>query len=307
MKVYGIGLSPSLFALLFPFHLVLDTGLAVVQIGATLQRLLPSLIPGTRVEQHFRIARPVIPLTYAAIQAEQHVLFLLEAIDLPLRLRGQMVRSDAEDLLYFIGSPWITSTAELAPLGLTIQDFAIHDPMVDLLVLIQTQQSALADTQRLAAKLKEQRGILRKANAELAAQYQEQQRLHEELMQLQALTLAELSTPLIPLSDRVVVMPLIGLLDSKRMQQVAETLLQGILAQKAQIAILDITGVALIDTQVAQHIIQVAQAVRLLGAQVVVTGVRPEVAQALVGLGVDMAGIVTYSTLQRGIQSVLTQ
>jgi rsbT co-antagonist protein RsbR len=123
----------------------------------------------------------------------------------------------------------------------------------------------------------------------------------EETIRAQQATLAELSTPMIPINDRVVVMPLIGAMDSRRTQQVIETLLQGIATSGAQVAILDITGVALVDTQVANALIQAAQAVQLLGAQVVLTGIRPEVAQTLVGLGVDLARIITRSNLQSGI------
>jgi rsbT co-antagonist protein RsbR len=99
----------------------------------------------------------------------------------------------------------------------------------------------------------------------------------------------------------VVVMPLIGTLDSRRTQQVIDALLSGIATSRAQVAILDITGVPIVDTQVANAIIRGAQSVKLLGAQVVLTGIRPEVAQTLVGLGADLSGLVTHSSLQSGI------
>jgi rsbT co-antagonist protein RsbR len=86
---------------------------------------------------------------------------------------------------------------------------------------------------------------------------------------------------------------------------VLETLLEGIAGSGASVAILDITGVALVDTQVANALIRAAQAVNLLGAQVVLTGIRPEVAQTLVGLGVELGGIVTRSSLQSGIAYAL--
>ncbi|HEU4322566.1 MAG TPA: STAS domain-containing protein [Roseiflexaceae bacterium] len=123
----------------------------------------------------------------------------------------------------------------------------------------------------------------------------------EETIRAQQAALAELSTPLIPISDQVMVMPLIGAIDSHRAQQVIETLLAGISRNGAQVAILDITGVPVVDTQVANILLRVAQSARLLGARVVLTGIRPEVAQTLVGLGADLAGVTTLSTLQRGI------
>jgi rsbT co-antagonist protein RsbR len=130
---------------------------------------------------------------------------------------------------------------------------------------------------------------------------EERARLQEQIIQAQAATLAELSTPLIPISDDVLVMPLVGGIDSQRAQQVIETLLHGIEARSARVALLDITGVPMVDTQVAQALLQAAQSVRLLGARVVLTGIRPEVAQMLVGLGVNMREIETHSTLQSGI------
>jgi anti-anti-sigma regulatory factor len=123
----------------------------------------------------------------------------------------------------------------------------------------------------------------------------------EETIRAQQATLAELSTPLIPISDQVMVMPLIGSVDSRRAQQVIDTLLQGISSSGAQVAILDITGVPVVDTQVANALIRAAQSVKLLGAQVVLTGIRPEVAQTLVGLGTDLSGVTTRSSLQSGI------
>lgn len=130
---------------------------------------------------------------------------------------------------------------------------------------------------------------------------EERQRLQEEIIRIQASALAELSTPLIPISDRVVVMPLIGQLDETRAKQVLETLLDGISKRRAAIAILDVTGVSTVDSAVANGLVQAARAVRLLGAQVVLTGIRPEVAGTLVGLGLGLEGLVVRSTLQSGI------
>ncbi len=117
--------------------------------------------------------------------------------------------------------------------------------------------------------------------------------------------LRELSTPLIPITDDVVIMPLIGTIDSQRAQQVMETLLEGVARHQASLVILDITGVSIVDTQVAQAFIQAAQAVKLLGAQVMLTGIQPQIAQTLVHLGVDLSGIQTRGSLQAGIAAAL--
>lgn len=146
-------------------------------------------------------------------------------------------------------------------------------------------------------------GVLGSYEDITAQKHAEETRLREQEHQIevQQSILQELSTPLIPINDHIVVLPLIGTVDSQRAQQVLETLLRGISESRARIAILDITGVSVIDTQVANALIQAAQAVKLLGAEVVLTGIRPEIAQTLVGLGVDLQGIVTRSSLQTGM------
>jgi anti-anti-sigma factor len=130
-------------------------------------------------------------------------------------------------------------------------------------------------------------------------------RLQQEVINAQQAMLRELSTPLIPMADGLVIMPLIGAIDSNRAQQVIETLLHGVNRNHADTVILDITGVPIVDTQVAAALIQAAQAVKLLGAQVILTGIRPEIAQTLVGLGVDLSRIQTQGSLQAGINAVL--
>jgi rsbT co-antagonist protein RsbR len=133
----------------------------------------------------------------------------------------------------------------------------------------------------------------------------EQRRLQEEIIAMQAVALAELSTPLIPISEDIVAMVLIGSIDEPRAQQIMGTLLSGISKTRASTAILDITGVAGVDSRVANALMQAAQAARMLGAQVILTGIRPEVANTLVSLGTNLEGIVTRGTLQGGIAFAL--
>ncbi|HEY1011297.1 MAG TPA: PAS domain-containing protein [Herpetosiphonaceae bacterium] len=134
---------------------------------------------------------------------------------------------------------------------------------------------------------------------------EEQVALHQQIIEAQQASLQELSTPLIPITDNAVIMPLIGAIDSRRAQLILEEVLRGVARHQAAIAILDITGVQIVDTQVAQTLVQAAQAARLLGTQVILTGVRPEVAQTLVHLGADLQGIITLNNLQAGIAVAL--
>ncbi len=129
----------------------------------------------------------------------------------------------------------------------------------------------------------------------------EQMEIQTKIIESQSLALRELSTPLIPISDDAVIMPLIGTINEQRAQQILETLLNGVAEYHAETVIIDITGVDVVDTQVADALVRVAQAVRLLGARVIMTGVRPQIAQTLVQLGVDLGHIDTRNSLQAGI------
>jgi rsbT co-antagonist protein RsbR len=128
----------------------------------------------------------------------------------------------------------------------------------------------------------------------------------EDIIRSQAASLADLLTPLIPISDDIVVMPLIGSLDSDRAQQVMDTLLAGVAERRAQVVILDITGVSVVDAVVASAIIRAAKAVRLLGAKVILTGMRPEVSRTLVGIGAKLSGVETHGTLQSAIAHAMS-
>jgi anti-anti-sigma factor len=169
------------------------------------------------------------------------------------------------------------------------------DDVAQMLFLMSRQLSRLA-----LRNIQQLHAIERQKQAEA-----ERAMLHEQIIDAQQAALRELSTPLIPVSDKVVIMPLIGTIDTGRAQQVMETLLEGVAHHQATLAILDITGVSVVDTQVAQALIGAAQAVRLLGAQVMLTGIQPQIAQTLVHLGVDLSGIETRGSLQSGIAEAL--
>ncbi len=111
----------------------------------------------------------------------------------------------------------------------------------------------------------------------------------------------EMSVPVLPIADGTLVMPLIGALDTQRLQRVQEQALRSIETAGAQRLLLDITGVPVVDSQVAQGLIAVVQAARLLGAEVALVGIRPEVAQTIVGLGLDLEGVTTHRSLQAGL------
>jgi PAS domain S-box-containing protein len=131
--------------------------------------------------------------------------------------------------------------------------------------------------------------------------------LHEKVIAAQEATIRELTTPLLPIADGIVAMPLVGGIDAARAQQIIEALLDGISRYGARAAILDVTGVRVVDTHVAHALVQAAQAASLLGTRVVLTGMSPAIARTLVELGADLQGIATVSTLRAGIDWAVKQ
>jgi rsbT co-antagonist protein RsbR len=124
----------------------------------------------------------------------------------------------------------------------------------------------------------------------------------ERTINLQQDAIRELSTPVLQLRERLLILPIIGVIDSNRAKQLTDDLLRSIRANRARIVVMDITGVAAVDSKVANHFIQTVAAARLMGANVIVTGLSAEVAQSLVALGVDLSSIRTMNDLQGGLE-----
>jgi rsbT co-antagonist protein RsbR len=123
------------------------------------------------------------------------------------------------------------------------------------------------------------------------------QKTREDIIQRQQEEMLELSTPVVKLWDGVIALPMIGTLDSARTQIVMESLLQKLVDTGSEIVIIDITGVPTVDTLVAQHLLKAVTAIRLMGAECIISGIRPQIAQTIVHLGVDLQGVTTKATL----------
>jgi rsbT co-antagonist protein RsbR len=133
------------------------------------------------------------------------------------------------------------------------------------------------------------------------------QKAREEVIARQQQELLELSTPVVRLAEGILALPLIGTLDSARTQVVMESLLQQIVQTGASIAIIDITGVPTVDTLVAQHLLKTVAAARLMGAECIISGVRPQIAQTIVHLGVELGDVVTKATLADAFRLALAK
>jgi rsbT co-antagonist protein RsbR len=129
----------------------------------------------------------------------------------------------------------------------------------------------------------------------------EQERLQQEVIEAQRRALQELSTPIIPIMERIIVMPLVGSIDTMRARDITRSLLAGIREHRAKVVILDITGVGMVDSGVADHLNKTIQAARLKGARTIVTGISDAVAETIVDLGIDWGSVETLSDLQTGL------
>lgn len=127
----------------------------------------------------------------------------------------------------------------------------------------------------------------------------------ERSVSLQRIALKELSTPLIPIMDNITVMPLIGTIDTERAKLIMEALLEGVIKHNSEVVLIDITGVPVVDTMVAHHIVQVSEAVRLIGAKSILVGIRPEIALTITNLGIDLNKFLTKSSLKSGFLEAL--
>jgi DNA-binding LacI/PurR family transcriptional regulator/anti-anti-sigma regulatory factor len=162
------------------------------------------------------------------------------------------------------------------------------------------------------AELKQEIAERQRAQAESQRAQEESQRLQQEVIEAQRRAIQELSTPVIPVMDApggaggIIVMPLIGSIDTLRARDIMRTLLAGIREHRAKVVILDITGVLIVDSGVANHLNKTIQAARLKGARTIVTGISDAVAETIVDLGIDWSGIETLSDLQTGLRTALS-
>ncbi|MFJ4376029.1 STAS domain-containing protein [Pseudomonas japonica] len=177
--------------------------------------------------------------------------------------------------------------------------FALKGPLFALLQSHYRDQPG-----QLAEQLREVSELLDALGMHTIRTYQKSR---EAVIKRQQEELLELSTPVVKLWDGILALPMIGTLDSQRTQVVMESLLQRIVDTGAEIAIIDITGVPTVDTLVAQHLLKTVTAIRLMGADCIISGVRPQIAQTIVHLGLDLQGVTTKANLADALKLALSR
>jgi anti-anti-sigma regulatory factor len=177
-------------------------------------------------------------------------------------------------------------------------------------LLLRAQKEAEASLEQAYMKVEQQvrqrTTELKHETAERERAQAESLRLQQEIIKTQQRSLQELSTPIIPVWEDIIIMPLIGSVDSARARDITRALLAGISRHRAKVVIIDVTGVPLVDSNVAGHLHKTIQAAQLKGARTIVTGITAAVAETIVDLGIDWSRFETLSDLQTGLRTALT-
>jgi rsbT co-antagonist protein RsbR len=197
---------------------------------------------------------------------------------------------------------WSTTAYERAQQGIPLEAFL-------QVLLLATEETLHGLGQALSDDPTRQLALLRKGYAVsatgIAAVYEGYSRHKDEIITAQTISLGEVAAPIVPIYEEILVLPLIGTISAARASRIMEALLEAIGENRADVVLIDITGVPVIDTAVANYLVQTARAAQLLGSSVVLVGTSGEIAQTIVQLGIDLSGIVSRANLQAGIEYAL--
>jgi rsbT co-antagonist protein RsbR len=273
---------------------IMSIELLVAATAATF--VVPTLLPAVIAALLMAIA---VGLPYLDRRALRSLIIVSCALGLLLTI---LTRLAVVQNLFVLPAPWIGDLLLVVvlplPLGLTLLllwqfSSQLNDTLAQMRIANSERRASQADLEaRVAARTTD----LRDALGEVQARAVEQAQLLEAVEE-QREVIRELSVPVLPISATTLVMPLVGALEGTRLQLFCDQALQAIERRGAQTLVLDITGVPVVDSQVAQGLLGVVQAARLLGAKVALVGIRPEVAQAIVTLGLTLPGMRTYRDL----------
>jgi rsbT co-antagonist protein RsbR len=228
-----------------------------------------------------------------------------------LRLLRDALQTGADPDFFEAGADWANLREALAALsksraakGQSVIDTSTFVLALKKPLFASMQRRLAADPAAMSAAVWALSTAVDKLAQYTVATYQQ---AREEIIRRQQEELLELSTPVVKLWDGVLAVPMIGVLDSNRTQIVMETLLQNIVDTGSGLAIIDITGVPTVDTLVAQHLLKTVSAIRLMGADCIISGIRPQIAQTIVHLGIDLQGVQTKATLADALALALRQ
>ncbi len=256
----------------------------------------------------FNTTESVIDRKITSMSADQGITGYIVKNQVPVLIRGDYydrltemgIEQVGDPALSWLGVPLVMGDQVLGVISVQSYDtpHRYDEGDQEILVAIANQASvALLNVQMMEGL--EQK--VQERTAELRESLREREQLQQEIIEAQKQALRELSAPVIPVMDRIIVMPLIGSIDSMRARDITRSLLAGIRKHRAKMLILDITGVPIVDSGVANHLHKTIHAARLKGARTIVTGVTDAVAETIVDLGIDWSNVDTLSDLQTGL------
>lgn len=252
-----------------------------------------------------------VPITLAGLLLRRNGVLASVGLAITVVAAVAVQRSIAPDLMPLPATPDETNSTLpgfiiiVTVLGLFLDRFG--SALYTALSAAQAREHQLQEFQAgLEQKVKERTAALQRALQDVQQNEAELKQTLEDL-NVSRSTIRELSAPVIPVLPGVLVTPLIGALDERRIADLSHNLLKEVERQRARQVILDITGVPLVDTQVAQTLLRTAASVHLLGAQTLLVGIRPEVAQTIVSLGADLSAIPTYADLREAVATIIAK
>jgi rsbT co-antagonist protein RsbR len=258
-------------------------------------------------ETYNKLSDDIVDTAVTTLQRELPPYAALPREEVAKRVRGGMepfVRDFDEARPHHFADYWQNVSYQRAQQGLPLPAL-LKVLLLATQVLIEGLKQSYADDPPEQVKLVEKAYAVQSTG--IASVYAGFEQHKDEIIATQNTALEEISSPIVPIYEGILVLPMIGSIDSRRAGQVMEGLLEGINTYSADVVILDITGVPVIDTGVANYLLQAARAARLLGSTVVLVGIGAEIAQTIVQLGIDLTGIVTRANLQSGIEYALSK
>lgn len=282
---------------LFPFFVSFDPELTILALGRSLRKLVAE--PDTRrsLLELMTIERPLLKApSFPAIVQRAGTLAVFALRERSLRLRGEVLQTEEGAL--FVGTPWVQSVADLQSAGLTLKDLAVHDLTGDLLVMLRTMQTSMEETVQATDRLRTEAALREAALNDLESKLQ--------IIEQQRQTLDVLSVPIIRLWDGVLAVPVLGAVDAERSNQLMERLLSAVQEQRAEFAILDVTGVGSLTSETARHFIRLLRAVSLIGAQGLISGIGATLARSLNSLDVDLSELRSFASLREALSYSLS-
>lgn len=254
-----------------------------------LEQYQSELLADWMAEQTKSIRRELISEAELKSQSREFLRLLVNAVQ---AAAGEEIRSDSwADMRRFLSE----LSAQRVQQGFTPTETALFIFSVKVPVTARLRKTSGKDAERALDDIAALNHLLDMLGLFTAESYQS---AREQIIARQQQDMLELSTPVVSLWDGVLALPIIGTLDSERSQSVMESLLNKIVETGSAIAIIDITGVPTVDTLTAQHLLKTVTAARLMGAECIISGIRPQIAQTIVHLGIDLAMIATKSSLR---------